>query len=657
MKYLFQILFFSITTTAIAQTNFNSESFAVSKSDLETNRFEKDSTANAIVIYESGNSFVRDSGSSYELNTEIKRKIKILNKEAFDEANITIYLYENDRVKEKVKKIKATTYNLIDGKVIKTELNKSNIYEEAYNDNHTLIKFALPNIKEGSVITYSYTTESPFFFKFKGWKFQDYIPVIYSTYKTSIPANWEYNIKLVGALKLFEHKSKLKKKCLSSYSGAYADCSESLYTMKDIPAFIEEDYMTAEKNFLSRIEYELKTFKSFDGRVKHYTKDWKSADKDFNKNPNFGFGHELKKSNLIKGIFLSKIEAEAEPLNKAKVIYKSIQEFYTWNKEYHLFKDVSVKNLIKNKSGSVAEINMLLYNMLNHHGIKVNPVLLSTRNNGVATKLYPIISEFNYIIVEANINGKLYLLDATDDYLSFGELPFRCLNGYGRQLDFKNGSQWINIKPEKSSAVQHYVNLNFNEKNEIIGDVKSRYTGYKGLHRKKEYFPNPEEYINDFASKQTNFEVTNHIIKSEDKTEAQFQESYDITMNHDSFVADKIYFNPFITKFIKSNPFKLQQRTYPIDFGYKSKYFYSFSFEISKMYTIEEIPKDVHYKLPNNTADVTLATKVTDNKITLSVRVNINKTVYSPEYYEYFKDLFGKIIDIQNKSLIVLKKK
>ena len=51
---------------------------------------------------------------------------------------------------------------------------------------------------------------------------------------------------------------------------------------------------------------------------------------------------------------------------------------------------------------------------------------------------FPVISDFNYLIVQATIDDKTYLLDATDNYLSFGEIPFRCLNSYGRLMDFKN---------------------------------------------------------------------------------------------------------------------------------------------------------------------------------------------------------------------------
>ena len=94
---------------------------------------------------------------------------------------------------------------------------------------------------------------------------------------------------------------------------------------------------------------------------------------------------------------------------------------------------------------------MLLYNLLSEQDINVTPILLSTRNNGLPTKIYPVISDFNYIIIRAIINGKQYFLDATNKYLEFGQIPFRCLNQYGRLLDFKKGSKWIPIQVKSAS--------------------------------------------------------------------------------------------------------------------------------------------------------------------------------------------------------------
>ena len=123
MRQITLTLFLSIIAlTTYSQENYNSEAYRVTLGDIEANTFKKDSTANALVIYESGNSHV--DKNEYDLRTEEKHKIKILNREGFDNANVVIHLYNNKNRKEKIKNILATTYNLIDGQVIKTQLQE-----------------------------------------------------------------------------------------------------------------------------------------------------------------------------------------------------------------------------------------------------------------------------------------------------------------------------------------------------------------------------------------------------------------------------------------------------------------------------------------------------------------------------------------------------
>ncbi|SFZ94567.1 protein of unknown function [Flaviramulus basaltis] len=645
------LLFNSIIITA--QSSFNSEDLKVTKSDLTINTYEKDSTANALVLYEQGNSYF--DKKDFILKTEVKHKVKILNREGFDNANVKIYLYndDNNNKKEKVEDIIATTYNLIDKVVITTRLKKADVFEEKYNDNTTLIKFTLPNIKEGSVIVYSYTLISPFMFKYKDWRFQDDIPKLYSEYRASIPGNWIFHKKLVGGKKLAVSTIEIKKDCLTTYNGGSADCEESVYAMKDIPAFISEDYMTAESNYLARIEYELETIRGMDGRISHYTKTWETVDKEFRTDGDIG--RQLKKSVDAEKLLSQDIFNEPDTLKKAKAIFNYLQEDYTWNEKYRIFKDVSVKDLINDKSGNVSSINILLHNLLEESGIDVKPILLSTRNNGFATKLYPVISDFNYLIVQVTINKKTYFLDATDKYLSFGEIPFRCLNEYGRLLDFKEGSKWIDIKPSKKSSIMYNVDIHFDEEQNLVGKVKNRLTGYHALHAKKSYYPSEDGYLNKLENNSPFIEISNHEVTSKGKTSDKFSESYDIEYNIDE-INQTLYLNPFIVKFFAENPFKLQERTYPIDFGYKDNYLYSFKLSLGENYSVKEMPKEIRLTLPNDAGNLSFASKMVGNDLHLLFKIDFKAPVYPAEYYPYLKELMSKIVDIQKNSLIVLNK-
>ena len=651
MKHLKSLVLFILFAAPFlnAQNNQYHTEYQVIEKDLKANTIAMDSTAKALVIYEYGNSYI--DRNNYNLKTEIKRKIKILNKDAFSKGNISIVLYKSKSNVEKVSKIKASSYHFDGSKIISTKLEKSDIYTEEYDKNHDIVKFAIPDIKEGSVITYSYTFESPFRFNYYPWSFQSDIPKLYSEYNTSIPGNWEYNIKLKGDLKLKTHEKSIKKNCLSSGS-ASASCAIAKYIMVDIPAFIEEDYMTAKENYLAKIEYELSVFRGFDGTVDKITKDWKVADRELKTDPNLGL-HFYKKS-VVSSI--SEVIPHDSQIKMAKNIFEHVKNNFTWNKKYKLFSKKSIRQLIKNKSGTAPEINILLLNALHAKGIDVKPVLISTRNNGFPTKLYPVISEFNYLIVQAKIDGETYLLDATNKYMPFGLLPHRCLNGYGRVLDFKKGSYWTDITYKNISYVQHTLKLHLNDEDILEGDVTSRYFDYKALPIKTSYYKGPENYKKYMDSYFSPAVIDNHELIYGKESGELFEDKFSIALETEA-IGDNLYINPFLFSFFEQNPFKLQERTYPIDFGYKDNYTYKAELVLNDAYEVAELPEEFSIMLPNNTGRLLFNVSTKDNKILIFMKLNFSQYLYPAEYYPHIKEFFNKIIDTQKNSLIVLKKK
>ncbi|MEO6347471.1 MAG: DUF3857 domain-containing protein [Aquaticitalea sp.] len=652
MNKLLLLLLLILSTKSFSQNDFNSEDLTVTKADLNIKTYKKDSTANALMIYEYGKSYV--DKKSYKLVTEVKQKLKILNRKGFDKSNIEIHLYNDGSTKEKISNITATTFNIENNSVSRTQLEKSQIYEEKYNDNYTIVKFTFPNIKEGSVISYSYTLETPYMFKYRPWYFQSDIPTLYSQYEASIPGNYEYNIKLVGFLKLETEESVIEKNCLDGGRGTFANCSNYNYVMKDIPAFNEEEYMTSSNNYLARIEYELKTFRGFDGIVKNYTKTWKTVDSELKNDKDIG--RQLNKSSVAKGLLDGLIVNEKDPLTKAKAIYKYIQDTYVWNGKYDIFKEVSIKNLIDNKSGKVSEINILLHNLLDEYGIEVFPVLLSTRNNGFATKIFPILTDFNYMIVQAKIDGKTYLLDATEKYASFGELPFRCLNQYGRLLDFDTGSYWIDINAAIPSFIHYKVELYLTSEAELQGKITKKATGYHALPLKQAYFENKKDYLKSRMDKYPNIDFLEYKVLTEDRTDFEFNEVFEVKQDAE-ITGNNIYLNPFLFKFFTENLFKLQERTYPIDFGYKDSFLYTIKIVLDKSYEVLEYPKDLTLKLPNNSGALLLTSKIEGNTIQLYFKITFNEPIYNPEFYDYIKKFMGTVVDTQNNALMVIQKK
>lgn len=635
-----------------SQNDTYSTAFEISRNDLEQNVYSKDSTANALIIYDYGESWV--DNNSYELNTKIKTKVKIINKNGFDRGEHTIYLYKGKSGnKERVKDIKATVYNLDDGKIVSTRMDKSAIYNEKYNDNFTIVKIVFPNIKEGSVITYSYTVTSPYMFKYYNWRFQDDIPTLYSEYNASIPGNWEYNIKLVGGKRLSTNTSTIKSYCLRGPNNSSSSCGVYKYVMKDIPAFIEEDFMTTKDNYLARIDYELKTFRGFNGMVDNITKTWKSVDGEIERD--YDLGRQLKKLNTVSNVLDDSIKQNPNRLSKAKSIFKFVQDNYTWNEEFKVLRGIEVKDLIKNKSGNVGEINTLLHNLLATNNITASPILVSTRNNGLITQLYPVLSDFNYLIVKVDIDGKSYLLDATDDFVAFGQLPFRCLNQYGRLIDFKNGSSWYPIDVKNYSLNQYSLDLNINEDLTLSGNVDHKTTGYHALSSKKSGLNNPIAYRNSLQNEHEELKIDNFEIITTDKSSDEFYSKFSIETDLE-LVGNSIFLDPFQLKVFTENPFKLQERSYPIDFGYKNTFIFRIKINVDESYEIKELPESLNMKLPNNAGSFVCSFNSQNNDIIVYYKLSLSESIYPPEYYEGLKILLSEVVTAEKNSLIVLNK-
>lgn len=651
---LLLLLIFSFSPVQAQEENFRTKDATVSINDLNATIYVKDSTANAFYIFEEGHTRFRE-GHTLKLVTNYEAKIKILNKEGYEHANIEIRLGKNSKTGEKIKDLEAATYYVEDGIKKREKLNPSKIYKEE-NPDYDLVKFTFPSLRPGAVIVYSYELESPFFFKFQTWWFQEDIPKVYSRFITEIPGNFNYNIKKVGTQKLETHDEELVKNCFFKSAAKPGSCIKTVYAMQHIPAFVEENYLTSKYNFIARLEYELIEVTALNGRVTRYTKTWKDVDKELRTDGDLG--RQLRKTSAVKKLLPEDIQNMPNGLVKAKAIYTFVKENYKWNGDYKIFADMKVKDVVKERSGNVSGINTLLHNIYKEQGFRVWPVLNSTRANGLPTKLYPVLSEFNYLIVQLEVEDEKYLLDATEKYIDFGNLPYRCLNSYARLLDFDEGSSWIEIDAKEFSRVAVRDSLQINSDGTSSGISRHYFKGYHAvIAREKLDELSNAEIFNGLTS------PNNHTrsIEVNYTTEPEVAEALDLEFNlnnESQKINDLIYVNPFSFNFFGKNPFQLTERTYPIDFGYKDAYSYSISVQLPEGHEVMELPEQKLLRLPENGGALNFVVQQVDERnVTVHCRVTFPKAVYAAGYYPYLKEFFNELIEIQQQSFIVLRQK
>jgi len=636
----------------------------ISNSDMAMTKYANDTSAHAVVLQEYGRSEIQPSNDdNIKLRFYYHVRIKIFDNAGIDAATKEIILRNSDDKSEidEIEKIAGTTY-FVDGSgaLRKVEFDPSKVYITRNYKQQSTAKFTLPAVVPGCIVEYSYTlaeAASDWLHHYQPWYFQSDIPKVHSQYEALIPGHFVYNATLHGFLKLSESKADVERACFSA-NGSVSDCSDLIYGISNVPAFVDEDYMTSEKNYRSSISFDMVEYTNpyTESKIKG-TKEWR--DIDFNLKDNYAFGGELRKTGYFKDRMVAVVAGQSDDLEKAKAVYAYMQQHYKWNNYVGRYSDEGVKNAFESHSGSIGDINLGLVDALNSAGINTEAVLISTRENGFVNDLYPAVDEFNYVIAKVNIGDKSYFLDATDPVLPFGLLPFNCLNGKGRAFSLDKPSYWVDINPAQKRSSTSTMDLTLSEDGKLKGTITYYSVGYEAYETRSiiKKFTTQDEYVADFGSKLPKIKILKAEITNLDSLDKPLVEKYDVEINASDKTGSGSYsFNPFFASKITTNPFKLAERTYPVDMGVLDDYRTILTVHLPAGYVVDSPPQNIANALPNNGGRFLTDFQSDGNSFTFSHIIQLNKTLFAPEEYPYLKEFFNKII-LSEKAEMVFKKK
>ncbi|WP_243749171.1 DUF3857 domain-containing protein [Mucilaginibacter agri] len=622
-------------------------------------KYDKDTSAHALVLNEFGKAYI-NTNDNLRLVFEHHVKVKIFDSQAFkSEGDVVITLHRDDsNTYETIRDVEAvTTYTDENGILRQSQLEQSKIFKTNENKYTDLAKFSMPNLRPGCIIEYRYTTESPFLFNFHTWEFQSDIPKIHSEYRADIPAVFQYNVSLRGALKLTNSHSELDRECFS-YAGTRCDCSRLTYIMDNVPAFVEEEYMTAAKNFISAMYFELSEYINFNNGTKvKVTKEWHDVDQSLKSNEYFG--SQIKRSGLMKDRIKDVIAGKTDELAKAQAIYEFIQKTMKWNQFYGKYSDDGIRKALDQHTGSIGDINLALIAALKAADLNTEAVLLSTREHGSVNRLFPVESDFNYVIAKVNIGDKSYLLDASDQLLAFGMLPLRCINDQGRVLSFEKESYWMDIvEPQKESKIAS-LNLILQPDGKLKGTFKQFSAGYAGYLKRKEIkkFNSIDEYVENLDEKFPKIKILKSEIQNVDSLNSTILESYEVEIDaYKNLDHAKLTLNPFVFGHTNENPFKLMDRSYPIDMGMPSISRFTVTVHMPGNFIVESGTKDLAIALPNKGGSLMTEFANDTESFTFSEALQFAKPVYSVAEYPYLKEFYNKIIQAESSEILFTKK-
>ena len=639
----------------------------VSIAELQEKIHPKDTTATAAVLYNVGKThFEFTQSNGFTMVTEVSARIKIYKKEGYSWANKAVSFYIGSAPEESVTFSKTITYNLVNGAIEKTKLQSEGEFVEKTNKYYSTKKITMPNVKVGSVIEYKYELRSKYDQQFKDWDFQLEIPVNYSEYTTVIPEYYFYNTHQKGSLRPIITKTSFNNSLNlldkgSAFSNNDRRITEKIdfvenkttYLLENIPALKDEVYVNNIENYSTSVKHELSALDFPNSPYKPISQSWESVVKTIYESDEFG--GELDKSNYFEDDLKAIVAGLTTQEEKINSIFNFVQSRMNWN-EYNGYKcDDGVIKAFKDKKGNTAEINLMLVAMLRYAGIKSNPVLLSTRSNGIP--IFPSITAFNYVIAAVETDKGLILLDASNKYTTINVLPTKALNWSGKMIRKDKTSEDVDLMPKQNSksVINLFANINIDAS--IEGKIQEQYFDYNALSYRANYASlSQENYLEKLEKKSSNIEVSDYIIENKLDLAKPVIETYSFKRSNSiEKIGDKLYFSPLLFLAETNNPFTQEKREYPIDYGFPSQERINLNITIPEGYTVESMPEKIAIGISDNLGIFRLNISNTVNKIQVIVSTEINTPIFPADYYEELKAFYSNIVKKQTEK-IVLKK-
>ena len=627
----------------------------ISKNDIEYNECPFDKTASAVVLFDKGESnFVR-TDNSFQVVYERVTRIKILSNAGIEWAKVEIPFYQSNNIYEKVFNLEATAYNFENGQLTQTKLEKESVHEEKMSENWMLKKFAIPNVKVGTVIEYTYKIESEYVFNLRDWEFQWKIPVLFSQYKVSLVPFYQYTFLLQGANKFDEQTSAVATGLEQQFGATkYKDMIHT-YIMKNLPAFKDEEFITSAKDYMVKLDFQLSKVIYPDGFQRDIISTWPLLMKDLSEDDNFGRYLDKCYKQTSK-VFDLKGFTGLTQQQKFDSVLNYVKKNYSWNGKERKYSSKSVKDLMTDKFGNSADINLFAVGLLNGVGVKASPVLISTRSNGKIKYDYPFLDFFNYVGIKADIDSISVLSDATDILIANDRLPVNCINDRGLIVNDNKGAnkgkvEWVSLYSRTMSKSRSSIFVHLNDSLSTVSII-STFGEYDGLYMRKRYGVDMKTISKYFSDNDYNVADSTVVIKNMDN----FSNPYSLRFTSEfrpEKIGDKIYLAPFFKEVPQVNPLKQQTRTYPIDMTYAKQRVFNSNIPIPRGYKVEFLPAPK--KIKNQQFEMDYNATVVGENVNVSFYYYFKQPVYEAIDYAKIKAYYNELISKANEKLVFVK--
>ena len=647
-KLVFFLAAIATTLTAAAQTiPVNPKFGSVSDAEVDLKVYEPDTSAVAVMLYRdySMELSINDRGSIQKV-IDVHERIKVLKEDGKKFGDFSSLYYSSNTLKEFFSNIKVETFNREDGKVVRTKMSKKYEFDEKYSDDLRRRSWSAENVKVGSVIEVSYRFTSPRYYDIDDIDIQMAIPVNMTHIEAGYAEYFRVNRTQRGSVSTqYKQTDRVARLGDTNYR---IDIDN--YDAVDIPALPSESHSFCPEQYRGAVVYELSGVVIPGSVYESISMTWPDVDKAIAESDIF---------TVCKSKFRDTKELEASLAgiedDEARIVAvrNYIADRVKWDETSHLVPDGASK-VLKQGSGSDADINALTASALNSIGYYAEPVMIRRRTSGTLLDYHISLRSFDtFILRVTSKDNKSWYLDAARKEGYINVLDPRFLVKKARLIPFSGPGDWVDLTNLTQSRVVEAVQMKMEEDGTLTGKARIIGQNEDAFDIKAYYnsFDNEDAFLEDIESDE-GIEITRFEIKDEYGPSVEL----DFDFEQEVDTGNLLYIKPILSPFHSQTAFQKEDRKLPVDFPYPENLNYSYSLEIPDGYVVEELPAKAVLNCPSVGGRIQFGAQQIGNAVNITYRFSMSKTMVLPdEEYADLRAFWETAVGIE-KSTIVLKK-
>lgn len=637
--FLLSCIFSVLSLLTVAQTKVPDFGI-ITDEEQKLKECSFDPEADAIIIFDKA---IADHNGDHNLVTTRRIRMKILKEKGIRRGNIEIYYYSKEDF-ENISDIQASVYNFNETGLLSTKtVAPASVFRQKLNERVSVVKFAIPDVKVGSILEYQYVSTMKHYGGLDDWSFQSDIPTMLSSYYLTILPNSEfaYQVYKRSDLPIVVKPDK--------YEG------KILFEMNNIAGLRDEPFMDSRRDYVQRVQFQLSGYQGMFGSRMRYMTTWDELGREQMSSPYLG--QQLGKNLSGTSELLSTVKTIPDQYRKMKIIYEFVNKTMNWNGYDSRGSSDGIKDAWDKRKGTSGEVNMILINLLKSADLDVSPLLVSKHGNGKINSNYPFIDQFNCVMAYVTIGEKTYVLDASD-YTPPDLIPLSAIN---------TDAFIVSRKRSKGSIIRLEDNAHMN-KNLVAVMARVNTTGamegnasvysydYSRLQRCKDYNLRQKTYTEKyFTGPFTEMKLDSLQMENIDNDSLPLSQHFRFSLPA-NVSGDYTLINTNLFSGFEKNPFISDVRFSNVDYNCMQNHVISLNIAIPDNMEPEALPKNLRLIMPDTS--VTFSREMARSEQLLSIRYKINLThsIFTADEYPYLKEFYKKMIGILNEQIVLRKK-